>query len=76
MNEQDEAVNYGRAEQEKSLLAMDVSREMVASNTAANLAAARLADAKVRVRLRLSGCLVALTCLALVAGIVELVRFG
>lgn len=83
MNEQEEAEDYTRQEQVKQLKSMDAHLENLQSQTEVNLAGARMTDAHARVhvaritvRHRLSGCIVALTVFAIAGGIWAMVRFG
>lgn len=78
--EQNEASDYLKEEQSRTLLAMDVNRENAITQSAANLeqiaANVKLTLARASVRLRLSACAVALCYLAVGAAVYELVRFG
>ena len=71
--EQVESADYLKQEQEKTLLIMDENRHAMAVNTEATLA---IQMARARVRIRLSGCAVALTVLVWAVAIFCAVRFG
>ena len=71
--EQNEAGDYLKEEQTRSLAAMDLNREVVSTTAVASV---KLNEARARMRLRFSGCVVALTVLVWAGAIYAMARLG